>query len=67
MQHNTIWVKSWAEAERAADTLDQYMDQYGIGENAFRVAIIPGIQCPYDTGYLTDRGAEEIKREFQVS
>ena len=65
----TLLADTWEEGEKLADELDNLQRLYGSGLNAFRVAICPDGDpakaiCPFDTVYLTNRGAEECTGLF---
>ena len=63
----TIWAQDAEEANRISNRLDETAEQYGAGQNAFRISIIPGALYPADTVYLSNAAAEELRQTEIVS
>lgn len=62
-----IWAEDEEEATYISETLDKYMERYGTGRNIFRVSIIPGTRCPFDSVGLSDRAEAILQRQFVIT
>ena len=61
-----VWTECGEEADHASERLDVLQAEYGSGNNAVRVAIIPDTRCPFDTVYLKDEALQELQQGFIV-